>query len=84
MNNDNELYHYGVPGMRWGHRKKQTRTNNKSKKPKKKMSLGKKIAIGSAVTGVALVGIGKVLSSDMMQEKYRLIMSGKAVTENMW
>ena len=29
--NNNELYHYGVPGMRWGHRKAAIRTEYKTR-----------------------------------------------------
>ena len=28
-NNTNELYHYGIPGMRWGHRKERYPTSNR-------------------------------------------------------
>lgn len=93
---NNELYHYGVPGMKWGQkrgRQKISKTNLKNKtknksennntKPKTKMSKGKKIAIGSAVTAVALVGVGKLLTSKVVQDKYMLIKAGKALVENM-
>lgn len=92
----NELYHYGVPGMRWGRRRGgqkisitnlKNKTKNKSEKnntkPKPKMSKGKKIAIGSAVTAVALAGVGKLLTSRVVQDKYMLLKAGRALVENL-
>lgn len=49
-----ELYHYGVVGMRWGHRKAKYISNESKKvktlKTKHKMSTKKKIILGSALT----------------------------------
>lgn len=56
-----ELYHYGVKGMRWGHRKARYSSESVGKSSKsgssssgsgkKKMSTAKKVAIGAAVVG---------------------------------
>ena len=92
--NNNELYHYGVPGMRWGQRRATTKVDKtssktkrksetKTEKPKKKLSKGAKIAIGSAVTAATLVGVGKLLTSDVVREKYLLLNAGKALAENL-
>ena len=48
-NNTDELYHFGIPGMRWRHRKSQIITVNNGKKKsisskKKNMDRRKKIA----------------------------------------
>lgn len=52
---NNELYHYGVPGMRWGTRKSST---TKQKSSKSKLTKGQKVAIGATVAGTALIAIG--------------------------
>lgn len=40
-NYTNELYHYGVPGMRWGHRKNESYYRNKAQKSISKMKSSK-------------------------------------------
>ena len=35
-NKEDELEHYGVPGMKWGHRKASTQITNSSKTVNKK------------------------------------------------
>lgn len=58
-----ELYHYGVKGMRWGVRHDPERTGNGrgSSGSSKKMSTAKKVAIGAAaiaaVAGVSYVAV---------------------------
>lgn len=76
---NNELYHYGVLGMKWGKRKGnvsdnsekgKTKTNQSSKsikdttvseikKDKKKLSTGKKVALG-VLAGVATLTIADI------------------------
>ena len=71
MNND-ELKHYGVPGMKWGHRKgtsgsSQTDNSGKTKKnttkKSKKMSTGKKVATG------LLAAYGTYLAVDFIKNR---------------
>ena len=65
-----ELYHYGVLGMKWKNHVYKTydsapRTNkvSKSSNEKKKWSTKKKIAVGAAA--VAAIGAGVYLSKNM-------------------
>ena len=51
--NTSELYHTGVLGMKWGHHKHKIATNNKNSK---KLSTGKKIAIGVGVGATIVAG----------------------------
>lgn len=59
-NNFDELYHYGVPGMRWGHRRaknnvKTSKTPNH--KNKQKWSTKKKVIVGATVTAGIVAGV---------------------------
>lgn len=90
---NNELYHYGVPGMRWGHRKAvSTTSNNKRIKnktddaqiKKKRVSKKTKVVIGSTIAVAALAGVGTMLLSDAVADKTRTLTIGKAMVDNMW
>lgn len=90
--NTDELYHHGVLGMRWGHRKaRQTSSDVKTKKAKtssnnssntkKKMSKAKKVAIGTAAVAAALAaGYGAYKLVKVHKEK---VANGKKVIEQL-
>lgn len=80
--NNNELYHYGIPGMRWGSRR--GKTSKTLSKPKTKLSRGKKIAIGATAAGAALAGIGVTLAASA-KIRDRVMISGvvKGLLENL-
>ena len=96
MDNTKELYHYGIPGMRWGKRrtkqdynissknKYNTNTKNtKITKSRQKLSTGKKIAIGSAAVGVGLLSIGAMLRTEVAQKRYSAFVLGKSIVNAM-
>ena len=73
-----ELYHYGIPGMKWKNHVYKTydavpRTNktSKSSNEKKKWSTKKKIAIGTAA--VAAIGAGVYLSKKYVDKTNKKI-----------
>jgi hypothetical protein len=47
------LMHFGIKGMKWGHRKTRSSSSSGHTGSKQKMSTGKKVAIGAAVVGGA-------------------------------
>lgn len=79
-NQTNEIYHFGIPGMRWGIRRNRTtsskkiakvsknKKNNGSSKKKKAINKKKLVAVGAvaATTVLALYGANKLLD---MKEK---------------
>ncbi len=84
-----ELYHYGVKGMRWGHRKARYSSesagrssksgSSSSGSGKKKMSTAKKVAIGAAIVGgTMLVAYG---GYKLSQNKYETLKVQEAVNK---
>lgn len=73
-----ELYHHGVKGMKWGHRKAKESSGGSSKKatkkpltPEQKSARRKKIAIAA----VALAGTAAVTTAGVMYGKNRTVVN---------
>ena len=57
--NNGELYHWGVKGMRWGHKKgPKTSSNHQTTKQKRELTPEEKKARGKKIAAGVLVGIG--------------------------
>lgn len=70
--NDNELIHYGVLGMKWGHHKAKvtaTKPNNNSKSNTKKSHSKTVIKVGATVAGTALVTYGSIKLSKYLKSE---------------
>lgn len=79
-----ELYHYGVKGMKWGVRHDPERVGRRQSggSSKKKMSTAKKVAIGvgvaAAVAGVTYAGIKTGKAKQIAKGAARLARRGKS------
>ena len=82
--NSNELYHYGVTGMRWGKRKKLS-SNKKyqSNKTSNEERRKRNIAIGTAASATILAGIGTMLASNAVKNNRLMSITAKALRDNM-
>lgn len=63
-NTPDELYHYGILGMRWGHRKSKNNIISKIKKEyniyKEANKKDKSVKIANIIGGVAAIGVGGI------------------------
>lgn len=79
----NYLCHYGVKGMKWGHRKYQNQDESPktNRTNKKKMSAAKKVAIGAAV--VASITAGAYIYSKWSVDNKDMIIKGEKVFQRL-
>lgn len=74
---ENELYHYGVKGMKWGVRRNRSlstgnpkkASSNKSEAQARREKIKKATIIGTAVVGTALAAYGTYKASKYLKEK---------------
>lgn len=65
----NELYHYGVPGMKWGHRKASRTLNKNLRKAFKAQDAYSKSIRVSSVGSVTIYDVKKRKNYDRAREK---------------
>ena len=74
---ENELYHFGVKGMKWGIRRNRSlptgnskkASSNKTEAQARKEKIKKAAIIGTAVVGTALAAYGTYKASKYLKEK---------------
>ena len=74
---ENELYHFGVKGMRWGVRRNRSlskerpkkASSNKSEAQARRQKIKKAAIIGTAVVGTTLAAYGAYKASKYLKEK---------------
>ena len=74
---ENELYHYGVKGMKWGVRRNRSlskgsqkkASSNKSEAQARREKIKKAAIIGAAVVGTTLAAYGTYKASKYLKEK---------------
>lgn len=86
--NSNELYHYGVKGMKWGVRRYRNKADDvvtKDKSKIKKMSTAKKVAIGAAATSAILASAygAYTISAAYGRSKTKIIANAGRVAKSM-
>lgn len=81
--NSNELYHYGIPGMRWGQKKVIHNIKKPNKQDSNQTKKKRNIVIGTTVAGAALAGIGATLVSKTIRNNYITSLTARALRENL-
>ena len=61
---ENVLYHHGVKGMKWGHRKARSSSNGTSRKGKRVAKIARNVAIAGAITAVAVGASRSILKKN--------------------
>ncbi len=83
-----ELYHWGILGMKWGHRKNKYQNNKEQKTKKQKWSTKKKFLVGAAVATSILGGVigAKKIKSYINRENSKVAdhFANKIIAKNGW